>query len=267
MDDRRTMLERMFTGLVAVTLAVVFVAIFVGSVTTNMMELQTMTQEQGDVRKLVSKYFEHTHISRTLIANVKRHLTESSAFEKEQEKEAKILSFLPQKLHDELLFEMHTPVLQRHALMGDLISAFPRVGRHLCASILQIPTLARCGEEVFEKGDPCNRMLFVDRGSLWYSQADTEQDPEAELIVRAQWLSEPAVWMMWENQGRLLAETHSCLLALDGVTFAQELLAFKEVYALAVVYGRDVLKDTRSRSTLTDLPTFSPLRKQRNKAA
>jgi len=258
MDDRRNMPERLFTCLVAIALASIFQALFVGSITMSMMELTKLAEDRNNLRRLMNAYFEHQNVPNVLVASVKRHLNDNQSFEERYKKEASLLALVPDRLRQDLLFAARTEVLMGHRLMNQVNELFPRAARQVFGVAMQ-SSLARSGEELFEQGDQCEHMTIVDSGSLVYTHPGcklAEVRTEQTVLSRGSWIAEAAIWAVaWRNQGHLFADTNCSLITLEGPALAKALLKHREAYAEAVAYGQAFLKrmQTMDGEQLSDL--------------
>lgn len=309
MDEKRNMGERLFTCIVAVVFAVVFMSIFTSTMTATMLQISELSAKSSAVHRSINEYLLYHRVSKSLVAIVKRQMVANKCItilRDDEEREKLVLLQLPEHLKYDLLYEIRVPVLAWHGFFREFDLAFPRVARHICTSAVT-PVIAHSGEDIFDQGDPCSRMLFIHKGSLVYCQyslaaprpegwsnADGEQPVRSSanstgvapvyappsrrsMMVRnssgckspklasqfsevaerpggreqlseatrpewkvrpGMWLSEGALWLEWENQGRLVADADSSLLAFDSGHLAQTLLAYRDAYAMFAIYAR-----------------------------
>jgi hypothetical protein len=282
LDDRRNMLERGFTCLAGIILAVIAKSVFTSVLTKTVLELSDLHSESNRRRRLVNEYLERHGVSAILVANVKRCLNDFQDVEKEHRNENAVLEILPKHVQGSLLCEVRSPVLLKHSLFQGIASASHAAIRHLCRAAVR-PVSAARGEVVFEKGDACSRMLVVHEGCLMYGQpwggshtSDLEEINDgdsasgdsfsqqglppvryAEMLQHGTWVSEPALFVSWTNQGKLIADSLSYMYSIEVADFAQVLVKHLEAYANVVLYGREFVRQLNAESSFrSDLPKF-----------
>lgn len=294
MNDQRNMQERFFTCVVAIVFAVIFMSIFLSSMTATILQFSDLSQKRSEARRKMNEYLQHHRVPLSLVASVKRQMLANTAItilRENAEREQQVLAQLPEHLQFDLLYEIRAPVLVRHAFLRELDLAFPRVVRRICLAAVR-PAIAHHDQDVFHVGDPCSRMIFVDKGQMVYSQRDTVSiEPSCDFsfpaapvrptsmqstettrstkickmqkaasadngqdsewkVYTGMWLSEAALWVEWENQGRLVASEDSLLMALDSGDLAHTLLAYRDAYALSAIYARrfsEVLREQQQQ--------------------
>merc|ERR1712232_953567 len=193
--------------------------------------------------------------------------------------EAMVLQMLPTHLARDLLYEVRGGLILGHPWFASLKEQFPRAIHTLCHSAMNMLFVQR-EEVVFQTGDACDCMFFLDTGKMYYSSdsrvtispiasagvpgedeswfdeddADLYDAIDAEIVVKGDWVSECALWVEWINHGNLFAPTNCCVLAINADDFADLLKAYKGAYAWAVLYARTVLAELVASPMLTDLP-------------
>merc|ERR1711920_723611 len=88
-------------------------------------------------------------------------------------------------------------------------------------------------EILFDKGEVCSIMRFMGSGRTTYGMIGdrSRQDPhgisnpvdsliDVQKLVYGQWISEAALWVLWENAGRLIADNNCSLVHVDAVPLA-----------------------------------------------
>jgi len=261
MDERRNVIELGVTCIVAVGFAVVFMALFISSITTTMMELSSIAENKFNTQRMVGEYMADNYVSARLVGSVKRHIKELQGVEDTAAKEIKILAMLPRQMANDLLYEVRSPTLSRNGFFENLNMDFPRVVRHVCHKAVSVVTAHRW-EVVFDKGDACSRMLFVDKGEIMYSEGfikwqpdfrDLDIGPPGEALRRGAWVSEAALWIEWRNQGKLTAAAHSSLLALESSDFAVVMQEYKDAYTRAVLYAGKFVQELMKLEKVSDM--------------
>jgi hypothetical protein len=174
MDERRNMPELIYTCTVAIAFAVIFMSLFISGLTAVMMEMSALTQSKTSLQRMVSNYLQKRDVSSRLVGNVKNCLAQDMDSSDWLEEEAKVLSSLPQQLARDMLHEVRAKVFLTYFWFAAMNDQYPRAVRHLCcdASHLLCPHM---GEIVFEKGDACKRMLFVEQNTVLYARLSDEE--------------------------------------------------------------------------------------------
>jgi hypothetical protein len=210
MDERRTVMELGYTCIVAVAFAVVFMALFLSSITTSMMELSNLTRNKYARQSEVKEFLAGYKIPMRLNLAIKLYVKENqqNTVNQAQQQEERVMSLLPKTLVNDLRYELRTPIMLKNHFFAEINSAYPRVMRTICtAATTYIPVAL--WEVVFDRGDACTRMLWVDQGVLMYSDGTDEWSPEhnsdtvpGEALRKGTYVSEPALWIEWNNHGR-----------------------------------------------------------------
>jgi hypothetical protein len=277
LDDKRNMAERGFACLVGIILAVIAKAVFTSVLTKTVLELSDLHSEGNRRRRLVNEYLDRHNASAILVANVKQCLRDYQDVEKEHRNEEAVLAILPKHVQASLLGEVRSPILMKHSLFCSITSASRAAVRHLCRAAVR-PVSAARGEVVFEKGDACSRMLLVNDGCLMYGQPWGSQEEtdavdvddgdsasevarlppvqSAEVLEQGAWLSEPALFVSWINQGKLVADCLSYMYSLEVAEFAQVLVKHLDAYASVVLYARKFVRQLNDEPSPSDLPSF-----------
>lgn len=266
MDERRNIVELGYTCLIAIGFAVVFMALFISSITTTMMELSSIAENKFNTHRMVGEYMAGNYVSHRLACIVKRHIKELQGVEDESLKENKIMSLLPRQMANDLLYEVRSPTLSRNEFFYHLKEEYPRTLRHVChKAVRAVP--AHRWEVVFDKGDACSRMLFIDKGEMMYSEtnihwkpdfADLDNGPPGESLRRGAWVSEAALWIEWRNQGKLTAGCHSVLLSTEFEEFSGVMHEYKDAYVRAVTYAVKLIGELSKLEKLSDMISLTP---------
>eukprot|EP00927_Polykrikos_kofoidii_P079510 TRINITY_DN7628_c0_g1_i2.p1 TRINITY_DN7628_c0_g1~~TRINITY_DN7628_c0_g1_i2.p1 ORF type:complete len:349 (-),score=66.54 TRINITY_DN7628_c0_g1_i2:42-1088(-) len=208
----------------------------------------------------------------------------------DKEEEEIVLEMLPPQMKTDFLYEIRGRVIYMHPLFATFHRISKAGFRSICG---QATKVIRClaKEIVFEKGDSCQQMLFVEDGELCYCTrstikrlmnkfaADMPKTSEASLSItrmrqgqrsevsdmflknaasmgdevsRGMWLSELALWVDWKTRGELFCVTNSKLIAVDLEEFFCVTSNYHELFIEAVSYAKKVARVV-STKTLSDL--------------
>jgi len=152
-------------------------------------------------------------------------------------------------------------------------------------------TPARGTEVIFERGDSCDSMVFVEQGDLCYSikhhlkqsvleWAGTRSTRQSVMSLRTfgtgdfdssikdhlegidvnagMWLAEAALWVQWRNQGELVATSACQLLYLSADKFSKISKQFTDATAICGVYSRAFCGNMSGVYPLSDIQTDLP---------
>merc|ERR1712014_392956 len=140
----------------------------------------------------------------------------------------------------DLYQEAWSPILAMHRFFAELSKDYPRLLRTMCHQVVQSSVETR--ETVFSPGDACVRCLFIERGKLVYacSQASSFANGshhQNSRVQRGNWLSEAALWTVWQNTGELKGMSYSVVLALDESRFSDAVKLFPKVHFQVSIYA------------------------------
>eukprot|EP00927_Polykrikos_kofoidii_P079511 TRINITY_DN7628_c0_g2_i1.p1 TRINITY_DN7628_c0_g2~~TRINITY_DN7628_c0_g2_i1.p1 ORF type:complete len:688 (-),score=70.08 TRINITY_DN7628_c0_g2_i1:38-2101(-) len=288
-DRTRTIVERGYASLCGM-ISLVFMSFFVSRLTTRMIDLQ---QEISAVQKHTA-IFERYHVRHNLswraIFFAKEYIKNRKSVLSEHEEEDFVLQMLPLQMRTDFLYELRGPLIFKHPLFAIIHGSSKIAFRSICH---QATKVMRClaKEIVFEKGETCERVLFVEKGNLCYCTRRTVRTlmnqwveergkttnrypslarmgspeirdmfiEEAGLsgvdVCRGMWLSELALWMHWRTRGELFCSTNAELVSVGVEEVLCVISRYLEVFNQAVVYAREVARVV-STNSLSDLMNF-----------
>eukprot|EP00927_Polykrikos_kofoidii_P049077 TRINITY_DN43208_c0_g1_i1.p1 TRINITY_DN43208_c0_g1~~TRINITY_DN43208_c0_g1_i1.p1 ORF type:complete len:962 (-),score=102.49 TRINITY_DN43208_c0_g1_i1:11-2896(-) len=283
MDDRRSMVERGFTCVAGVGMAVIAKALFTSVLTKTMLDLSDLRSEKNRRRRIVNEYLDRHHLSGPFVANLKRCLNDYQDAGKEQRNEEEVLAVLPRYMKASLLFEVRAPLMQRHVLFSAINQISRAALRHICRSAVR-PFATVNGEVIFDKFDPCSRIILVTDGVLAYGHPkqsalscdaddyngdvtaeESEHTPKQNMaailhdavVLRGyNAVSEAALWVSWFNQGRLVTESVSTCFGIEATDLAETITTHHDAFGGSVVYARSFIKHFATLEKPTDLSTF-----------
>jgi len=284
----------------AVILALVFVSWFVARMTNAIMNLQSLHHGRTVDMRMLMDFLNVCGVSAPLSWRVRLYV-EKVIFQQEEERKGfepsvRFLSHLPDHLMKDLHHEVRKRYLEGHDFFSELSANHPLVVRSICHEAFQQLVMDR-GEVVFNKGDECNRMIFIEFGMLDYAQGTNpipEDTPHSVMaptlppspvsswscaggssislklvdswasrkhLKRTSWISEVALWAIWANSGTSEAFVSTVILALDAHDFAILVKFSKNAFLEAVSYATAFVQ-TANRAGCTDLGTSEPVQLQ-----
>jgi len=265
----RSMVEAAYTCVCAL-ISVIFVSLFISTITTNMVELQRVWAEPLRHLRLLNTYLEHRcKVSFRTAWHARKHLRSVRQLQGDKEIEDELLAILPKNLRLHLLYEVRSPVLIRHHLFDELNTISQKVSMSICSRLIMTP--ARPHEIIFEFEDEAHNMFFVELGMLRYesgvqmksfinpartrgliqktfmapvlscddSHEDADEDACSSLLCAGKWVSEPAVWLEnWKHRGLLTCTTHATLLSLEASMLVEAAHSDADCLQCLAVYAR-----------------------------
>merc|ERR1712232_241617 len=109
-------------------------------------------------------------------------------------------------------------------------------------------------DTVFSFGDACSRCVFIERGKLLYTSrtyAGTFSVPKMRM-QRGNWLSEAALWTVWQNTGELKSLSYGVVLGLGAKELVEAVKRFPRAHMDASIYGGKFVQ-TMNDAGCTDL--------------
>jgi hypothetical protein len=284
-ESGRTVLEMAFTCACA-TFTILFMSFFISAVTTIFMEIHQEYSVASKYTNVFKRYRERRSISRRVVFFAKEHIKSRQQIQIDQEEEQCVMDLLPKQLKSDLLYEVRAPILLHHPFFQELrTSSRSRAGfREICSHATKTVRNVRA-EIVFVKRETCNRMLFVEAGSLHYKHNGTYQHamtgfasedetnlikkttsiqsliddvPGSEELKPVTWLCEPALWIHWKTCGELLSLTYTTLITIEAKEFAEVVMHFPAMFVICAAYARKVYNNSEHlRSDLQDVTNIT----------
>jgi len=323
-DERRTTGEMVFTSFVSSLMAVVFMAVFISSITNVMLEASKLADERKTRMRALNRFLQSHRISEDLTARMRNHLSRLKDNQTLSCESERVLQELPAKIQQDVLVEARNGDVIAHPLFGYFHQNFSRLYRYIVHTGL-VAAYTMKSEVVFDRGEACNRMFFMHSGALVYMKGtfvqkeevvhESVREPSRKLVgvfkskrlrrseelqesysdfsgvahylaancwqlqnpnpqmfdswwlkeagfqaATAQgavkkdtWVSEPALWVPWENRGRLVTISHTCILELEAHEFSRIVGEYKEANGIAMLYARCFVRELKASDLDTDL--------------
>lgn len=267
--------ERLFAVLVMLFALTLF-SFFVSSVTNLMIQLQALRRERTKKQQALQGYLRHNNISVALSVRAKKYtaifIQGQMEMTRRKEDEQALMQVLPENLMKDLRDEARGPLIAAHQFFCDLRGEHVPFVKLLCHEALT-QVVVHPGEAVFNTGDACTRMLFMETGLLRYTFRRTRKcKPSAfsldvetgscpgeaveKIASKGQWLTEAALWTRWENCGDLFVVTPASFLAMgtnELASAAQEHeRALVDVANYAQRYVKNLNHDVRLYTDIVD---------------
>eukprot|EP00929_Paragymnodinium_shiwhaense_P022913 TRINITY_DN14491_c0_g1_i2.p1 TRINITY_DN14491_c0_g1~~TRINITY_DN14491_c0_g1_i2.p1 ORF type:complete len:773 (-),score=75.49 TRINITY_DN14491_c0_g1_i2:438-2696(-) len=256
-DSLQSTEERLFAICVSM-LALGGGGYFVSCITNEMAQLKSLRHAQTRKMFVVREYIRCHSISLNLAMRIKSYVMKTLSQKLQMTYAKELTEFLPAPLVADLRFETWSPVLSNHAFFMKLTMTLPRLIWCLCKEALEEVAVLP-GDTVFTTGDSCSRMYFVFVGELTYAPGRLMGVGKCildEVVRLGQWLSEPALWTVWEHRGELAGHLESSLLTIDVEALMNVAQLHDKGSSFLTLYARkfvSVLQERAESDMITDL--------------
>lgn len=283
--EERTLLEKLYTCTCAM-FTILIMSLFVSAITTKMMQLRGIMDEQMEYMRALNTYIDKYQISWNTAFFARKHAEALHSIKTYREEETRVLKLLPDQLQTEILFEVRSPSILRHPFFL-YVSSMSDLLRPLCRHAVKIFP-ARSAEMIFSRRSKAERMIFVANGELKYSTGERTKelmtqwvDEEVQtsiskrlskILLRGKttplkfhldgyevkpgmWVSEAALWLQWRNKGDLVAVDDCHLMGLTATDLVEAAKQYPDVLSLCGLYAQvfcDTLGD--QSDLLCDFP-------------
>jgi len=210
-------LERMFACFTAfIWLMIIGVAI--NSFNSWATQLRLMHADREKQDELIGRYLEDHKASKWLTYEVLRSFRMNFAVHRPRvhKEEVAFLQDLPVRLQIALHTEVYLPLLKTHSFFRFLGSV--SVGLLQLISYLAVhESHVWCGETIFSEGTPASHMIQVTSGQMEYFAV--HHGNRCTLLSKGEWACEPALWLKWLCQGRMIAVSSGEFMFVTVETF------------------------------------------------
>jgi len=254
----KTVQERIF-AVIVLLFALLGFSLFLSTTTASIEQMNHLQRDRARKWNELCKFLKQRRIGIKLVARIKRSIEHYGATA-QQEHKVELLQLLPEYLLIRLHEELRCPCVLEHFLFRSLYEMSLRLMQKVCHEAMS-EMAVRPHEILFDTGEPCQRMLFVNSGRLEYVKAskefhqqgarsvqsirasrrsvnshmstdsadsvDTPSDLRTELGRKA-WLSEASLWTTWMVCGRCVSISNGLVIALHAVEFARVIQVFDD---------------------------------------
>lgn len=281
----RTFTEMLYVAFTA-CFTLIFMSIFVSSLTSRMLQLQQLMDRESGYKRLLQRYNEMHNLSFTTVYLAKRHIQDRMTLESDMDTEKELLRLLPVQTQADLLSEVRCPLLSNHPLFRVLRWEYSSTIRALLVSaIKQEPT--RHMETIFTKGGVGHQMYFIEGRWLLYStdtglknwlkicgmdfDIQTRSSPthrfrniirgrrhfmaaQDEVLQRYElslgtYLCEATLWVeKWLHHGDFVSTGHSKVVIVNSNAFAEAVAKHEDSKRLVGHYARHYVEMLRQHA-------------------
>ncbi|CAE8589616.1 unnamed protein product [Polarella glacialis] len=211
----RNLPERIYAS-VAIIVGLVAFSAFLSSVIGSMAHLRQLRSHQRAQETTLRKFLTEQNCPPQLTMRIWRIVGRMASQRKQytDRKDVAALAIIPENLMMELNAQIYYPVLSVHPLFRQLGSEHDKVFEKLCHLAVS-DVLLSTEQDLFNPRTRAEYVYFVARGELLYQRGSIEDGKDSEFVAkRGTWLSEAAIWMPWEHNGRAVAVESSSVVAI-----------------------------------------------------
>eukprot|EP00927_Polykrikos_kofoidii_P085319 TRINITY_DN9258_c0_g1_i1.p1 TRINITY_DN9258_c0_g1~~TRINITY_DN9258_c0_g1_i1.p1 ORF type:complete len:713 (-),score=70.62 TRINITY_DN9258_c0_g1_i1:32-2170(-) len=274
----RTIREKVYTTGCGV-FTIIFVSSLIGCLTTGMLEVTRTYRENTKLLSVFERYCERHRLSQRVIFFAREYMQHRQEVQLIADEEGFVLSVLPQQLKSDLLYEIRRHLIGKYPFFRTLCDSSRSAFRAICSNATTT-VRSLSSELVFEKGEACTRMLFVEEGELRYCRTPTFKklmtsvalsrghagilravtshsrsvygQLHGHIVLTGMWLSELALWIYWKTHGELFSVTNATLFAVEFAGFVGIIKQFDDLYARCAVFAKLVAREIEDK-VLSDL--------------
>mmetsp|Transcript_33394 Transcript_33394/g.71554 ORF Transcript_33394/g.71554 Transcript_33394/m.71554 type:complete len:1076 (+) Transcript_33394:39-3266(+) len=163
--------------------------------------------------------------------------------------EVDLIKSLPESMQVDLHEEARGVVVCVTDELMASINSVSRAALRELTHLAMIDVFVSNNEVVFYPLSGCNRVLFLDQGSLRYTQ-HSDDDPgfmgarlssllqSHKLVAKGEGISEGVLWTKWHHCGELLSTTSCRTMALQPEQFGQTMRSYSDLFWLAANYSK-----------------------------
>jgi CRP-like cAMP-binding protein len=260
----QTVGERLFTVTVIVFALITFSS-FVSSITNLMTHLRSLKSTEAKQFDKLERYLHDSKISFHLSLRVRRFLEHSIGETKRrpQEKDVDLILRLSEPLRQELHYEVHSPVVQRHPFFANYSLLNLPAMQKLCHTSVRTTALST-DDVLFNSGETAKSIYFLTGGLCEYIRHVGSREVVKE-VQHGEWAAEMVLWTPWEHRGLMKASTESSLHAVSVGEFHQVVSMSKAGQLEASAYAMAVVKTLNEKASqagnikgLSDLDGVDP---------
>jgi len=249
--------ERTFT-IGVVMLAVLLFSSLLSSITTSMINLRKLSEEKtkqaGYVRRYITDKQVTLETGNRVVAYLRKHNYNVSSKKSLHEDQIRAFAILPDSLLAQLRCEVYLPQLLRHPFFRLARKLDEAALVPLCVSAMVEQTLS-LSQERFACGERATHMYITTSDSFAFFLGQLEEI--SEPVPAGAIVSEPALWVVWEHRGRLVALAPANLMAMRAEAF-QKVMVESVSHTLCRAYAQRLRRqlmewDMEFSEILTDI--------------
>jgi len=238
--------------------AIIFVLCFwsgtviLSILTSHMTQLYLMGNQQTQQLNIMRRYLQQNGVSRSLTLRVQRNAQHTMRLRAKEmpEKSVGLEDLVSKPLRIELHFEMYSPKLLNHPWFELFGKECPHIVRMVCHGALSGHHISE-NDTVFHVGETASAMMICRKGSLTYQWGSGG----SEIIDVGKWVSEAALWAVWNHRGLLTAREDSAMYYVDTREFQVIVNNYEIVFQDPGDYAREFVRSLNdTEEDVTDLP-------------
>jgi hypothetical protein len=242
--------ERVF-NISVVVCALVGFSYVVGSITGNLAQLRSVTEEESKLFWDLRVYLKRNAVEHTLAVRIQRYLSHAWRYQacNKTFSQIKILTMLSEQLQNELLFHLHSEHLVVYPLIKTLLDVSTVTVFRLARTAISTKQFAN-EDPLFIYGEKPSHMYIVIQGRFAYRRVTSEGREVSEMVDKGEdWIAEPVLWSTeWYHLGDCTAVCTSSLTLVDPHHFCQEAMRNPLAWSLVTTYCTNFLIWLNSKS-------------------
>lgn len=229
-------------AVMCVLLSLLVLSAFISNLTNMMMQLQALHAERNFQTRAVRSFLSSHKISIALSVRVKKYVEWKHTLNNKNLHDEEVFQLLPTQLLMDLQNEIRVPCFAHHDFFKIFVQIYPRLTRRICAQALS-PNTPAPEELIFSAMETCLRMYFVVAGKLNYTiirrqSCHTAMAVGSHVVAAGEYLSEPCLWMHWQNKGDLVVGHFANLFVMNSEDFANLVTSHAPALASCTLYAR-----------------------------
>eukprot|EP00930_Biecheleria_cincta_P083365 TRINITY_DN7294_c0_g1_i1.p1 TRINITY_DN7294_c0_g1~~TRINITY_DN7294_c0_g1_i1.p1 ORF type:complete len:1209 (-),score=177.78 TRINITY_DN7294_c0_g1_i1:267-3788(-) len=225
--------ERSF-NIVCLIFGLFFSSHVVSTFSSAMMNLEMANQHKNHRLRQLKQLLTQSAVDSALAIRVTRQVKERMNSTKLlTEQDVSALELLSASLLKELRYAMHGPLLIRHPLMRLLWNVDVNAVAEICDRAMHL-LLIPAGDALFHAQDEASKMYILEAGLMTYTLRETMNFE----VSSGSYLSEAALWCIWNHRGDAVAVADCKVLFLDAEAMLEALGKYDHPRQLALAYGR-----------------------------
>eukprot|EP00930_Biecheleria_cincta_P021527 TRINITY_DN15937_c0_g1_i1.p1 TRINITY_DN15937_c0_g1~~TRINITY_DN15937_c0_g1_i1.p1 ORF type:complete len:1114 (+),score=190.29 TRINITY_DN15937_c0_g1_i1:122-3463(+) len=226
-------IERGF-NIVCLIFGLFFSSHVVSTFSSAMLQLEMVNQQKNKTLRQLSQLLDQHRVRTELCIRVTRQIKERMSSTKMlTEEDVPALELLSHSLLRELRYALHGAHLETHPLMRLLRQLQPLGVADVCSAALHV-LVVPAGDALFHAGKEAQYAYILGSGDMAY----TLRDDGRFVVSQDQWLSEAALWCIWNHVGECVASSACQVLCLHPDHMIDALFKYEGLHSMVSAYGR-----------------------------
>jgi hypothetical protein len=263
--------ERVYAILMMFSGMLVF-SFFTAYITNALVQVSANQTEGSKQLWLLRRYLRQNKVPTMLTYRVLRYAEFKCKSTKETLPESRvtIIEELSDHLRSELRYECNFTIVVQHPLFENCF-CISDVALHQMSILAFSSKAFAAADSIFKSQSWQRHMYFVCKGELYYKKVTTPISEKASageglerVIMRNEWMCEPALWVQWMTRGSVIADTDCEVVLVDVKAFAECAKNDEIIYAMVTLYAENYAEwlNDQELSSLVDVYVGDKTRKE-----